>query len=517
MADETPRTGNQDMEAQLAWLPIDCGDHEESIENDEETSIPWEDLAFEGECLAASVSLATGNRRRTARSYTVPRNHNQAMRSEEAEHWREAEKAELTSLEESKVAEVVDRPPRGTPVLRSVWAYRVKPREDGTVEKWKARLCANGSNQEADQIYSPVAKHNTVRMLLAHAIETRMIVHHMDVVTAYLYGELTDDEVIYMEPPPGLNVPRDKVWRLRKSIYGLRQSARVWNANIDKYLREAGFRAGFADPCLYIKKDKRGKVVCLIALYVDDLLIAACDEGTLTSVKALLQRRYRMVDQGLLSWYLGMAITYDVEQGTVQIGQRSYIDTILERFDLSGCSGKVNPMKMPVPTADEEPEDGSAEQRGAAQFDYRGAIGCLLYVSVCTRPDISVAISKLARHVINPGYVHIQAVKRVMQYLGATRDLGLSYHRSHNAPVLHAYADSSYGDEDCVHRKSTSGHLLFFGGNLITWATYQFLHVQEDGSPSSKGLLIFETIPDDLRSHSAMVTSRVLGFLWATL
>jgi hypothetical protein len=190
----------------------------------------------------------------------------------------------------------------------------------------------------------------------------------------------------------------------------------------------------------------------LIALYVDDLLVVGRNEFVMTEVKNALKSRYKMVDQGSLSWYLGMGVKYDIQKGSMSISQQTYVESVLERFGIAQDSKKVTPMKLPAPTVAQEPEEGSEEQRETARFDYRGAIGCLLYLFVCTRPDVSVAVSKLARHVSNPGFVHVQAVKRVLQYLAATKELALVYRRSG------CKGSSMFGDEALV-RVADRGYL----------------------------------------------------------
>jgi hypothetical protein len=261
------------------------------------------------------------------------------------------------------------------------------------------------------------------------------------------------------------------VWRLQKAIYGLKQSAKVWNTQIDAYLRSLNFSRSLADPCIYVRKGKRGEVCAIIALYVDDLLLACASAKVMGAVKLELTTRYRMVDQGRIAWYLGMGVDYEVHRGVLKMSQTAYVKALLHRFGVEDSADKATPMVLPCPTGDDRPAEGSAEQRKASEFDYRGAIGSLLFISLCTRPDIALAVSKLSRHVANPGELHIKAVKRVLRYLGATASMALTYRRTSQELLLHGYVDASYGDEDHEQRKSTTGFVFYLGECLVSWAS----------------------------------------------
>ena len=193
-----------------------------------------------------------------ARDIKVPRGHVQASRSPQAKHWADAQARELAALAEMNVARLVDRPARGSKVqiLRPVWSFKVKEARDGMIDKFKARLCADGSAQQDDNVYSPVARNVSVRCVLALAVQWGFDVHHLDVVTAYLYGELGPDDKIYLEIPAGAQGDRaTQVWRLQKAIYGLKQSAKVWNTQIDAYLRSLNFSRS---PLHLCEKGKKG-------------------------------------------------------------------------------------------------------------------------------------------------------------------------------------------------------------------------------------------------------------------
>lgn len=150
-------------------------------------------------------------------------------------------------------------------------------------------------------------------------------------VTAYLHGDLEDE--IYVQPPKELLEPNQegKVWRFKKSIYGLKQSGRNWNRKLDQTLKEFKFNPSKANPCVYIKRHQ-GKLV-LLEVYVDDIIILSNDDCSLIATKQYLAKHFKMKDLGEAQHLLGLKITRD-EQRHIWLNQRIYIKEILERFNM---------------------------------------------------------------------------------------------------------------------------------------------------------------------------------------
>ena len=223
-------------------------------------------------------------RQRTAKSFgddflvylidDTPSSISEAYASEDADYWKEAVRSEMDSILANETWEITDRP-YGCKPIGCKWVFKKKLRPDGTIEKYKARLVAKGYTQKEGEdffdTYSPVARLTTIRVLLSLAASHGLLVHQMDVKTAFLNGEL--DEEIYMEQPDGfvLDGQEGKVCKLLKSLYGLKQAPKQWHEKFERTLTAAGFVVNEADKCVYYRHGGgEGVILCL---YVDDILI----------------------------------------------------------------------------------------------------------------------------------------------------------------------------------------------------------------------------------------------------
>jgi hypothetical protein len=170
----------------------------------------------------------------------------EAFASPDADYWKEAVRSEMDSILANGTWEVTERP-YGCKPVGCKWVFKKKLRPDGTIEKYKARLVAKGYTQKEGEdffdTYSPVARLTTIRVLLSLAASHGLIVHQMDVKTAFLNGEL--DEEIYMEQPDGFVVKGQEgmVCKLLKSLYGLKQAPKQWHEKFDRTLISADFRS----------------------------------------------------------------------------------------------------------------------------------------------------------------------------------------------------------------------------------------------------------------------------------
>jgi hypothetical protein len=312
-----------------------------------------------------------------------------------------------------------------------------------------------------------VARLTSIRTFLSIAETLGWEPHQMDVSTAFLYGKI--EEEVYVRPPPGYHVPPGHALKLKKALYGLKQAPRVWHGTLHKHLTDCGFVPTESDPCIYIKTDEDGIPVCCVVIYVDDILLAAATKGRLDWIKQQFHARFKMTDMGKVEFYLGMCIARN-KDGDMTITQEQYVDNMLAKYGLVDCNTAKTPMQAGTYlTKDQCPEDGSEEQERMKLVEYRSMIGALLYLSICTRPDISLAVSKLARYVTNPGEEHFTGVKRIFRYLKLTKTLGLCY--TSGDGVLRGFCDASWGDEDNC-RRSTTGFIFLHGTNLISWTSY---------------------------------------------
>jgi hypothetical protein len=348
------------------------------------------------------------------------------------------------------------------------WVFKTKRTADGVVDRYKARLVAQGFSQQAgvdyDEVYAPVAKYKSIRTLLAIGNQLDLEIHQMDVVAAFLNGDLTD--TIYMKQPEGF-VNQDhpnKVCMLKKSLYGLKQSARCWNDKIDAYLKASEYKQSSADPCIYYRTQMIGNkaVVVFIGVYVDDTIFMSNDTAVLEAEKARISSEFAMDDRGEIHFILGMEVKRDRARKIITISQKAYLESVLTRFGMNEC----NPVSTPLETGKRFERLSEGDETVDIKL-FQAAIGSLNYAAIATRPDLSLAVGLLSQHMVNPGKDHWSGIKRVLRYVKGTVDFGLRFEAS-NDFSLHGYSDADWAG--CTEtRKSTSGQLFRIGNCSISW------------------------------------------------
>lgn len=263
----------------------------------------------------------------------------------------------MKSLFDNNTLQVMRRP-SGIRSIGTKWVFKVKADVLGYVDRFKARCTALGNLQregiDYSETFSPVVRHSSLRMLLALSAQKDLVVHQMDVDTAFLYGLLPEDELpVYIDVPHGYPIPielkdvpaNQLVCRAIKGIYGLKQSPRLWNANIHATMLRLGFVQFPSEPCMY-SKGTAGKEI-YVAIYVDDLVIATSDMSEMQSFKEELFCTYKMKDLGPIKHLLGMEVTQDLINGTIKITQSNYIEEVLRRFGMLDCK----PCNVPMSSA----------------------------------------------------------------------------------------------------------------------------------------------------------------------
>ena len=340
--------------------------------------------------------------------------------------------------------------------------YAIK-NSDGNNVRYKARYVAKGYTQVKDvnylETYSPTARLTSIRILMNIAINENLILHQMDVVTAYLNADI--DYEIYVEQPKGfIEYDNNHVYRLNKSLYGLKQSGRNWNNLLHNSLVEYGFERCLSDNCVYIKCIDDLKIIVII--YVDDLIVATSNDYLLNDIKDFLKTKFRMKDLGVISNFLG--IDFSVGESHISMNQSNYINRILSKFRMNDCNSKSVPCDINISNLN--PDSPILDDPKI----YREIIGSLLYLMTCTRPDICFAVSKLSQFLSNPTNEHLSLSKSILKYLSGTKDLGLKFVKSTEYLNLIGYCDSDWGSS--THdRRSISGYCfkLCENSSLISW------------------------------------------------
>ncbi|GJR41120.1 putative ribonuclease H-like domain-containing protein [Tanacetum coccineum] len=375
------------------------------------------------------------------------------------ESWVEAMQEELLQFKLQDVWVLCDLPD-GKRVIGTKWVFRNKRDERGTIIKNKARLVAQGYRQEEgvdyDEVFAPVARIEAIRLFLAFASFMGFTVYQMDVKSAFLYGNITEE--VYVKQPPGFEDPAhpNKVYRVVKALYGLHQAPRAWYERLSTFLLKHGYRRGAIDKTLFIKKDRRD--IMLVQVYVDDIIFGSTKSSMVKDFEELMQKEFKMSSMGELTFFLGL----QVKQTTAGIflSQDKYVKDILNKFDFR----TIKPASTPIEAhkslgKDEEGEDVDVHL-------YRSMIGCLMYLTA-SRPDIMFAVCLCARFQVTPKVSHMHAVKRIFRYLKHQPKLGLWYPK--DSPFhLEAFSDSDYAGDN-HDRRSTSGGCQYLGRRLVSW------------------------------------------------
>ena len=294
--------------------------------------------------------------------------------------WRQAMQSEMQAIEDNRTWDACVLPPKQK-AIGLKWVFKIKKDPEGNVVKYKACLVAKGYTQrhgvDFDEVYAPVARIETVRVLLALAAQGGWEIHHMDVKSAFLNGDLT--EQVFVQQPPGFIVGTgDKVLRLRKALYGLKQAPMAWNAKLDKELISLGFERSKLDHAVYRRSNRNSFL--LVGVYVDDLIISGPNVRDINVFKSEMRKKFSMSDLGVLSYYLGIEVKHRTDG--ITLCQSSYAAKILDNAGMKNCNQCETPMECRLKLSKlKEGEPLNATE-------YRSIIGSLRYL-VNTRPDLA--------------------------------------------------------------------------------------------------------------------------------
>jgi hypothetical protein len=377
--------------------------------------------------------------------------------------WRTAMKEELKSIEQNKTWELTALHGGQRPIGLK-WVFKLKKDSTGKIVKHKARLVAKGYVQrkgvDFEEVFAPVARMETVKLILAVAAQLGWQVHHLDVKSAFLNGELQEE--VYVCQPPGFEErgQESKVLKLQKALYGLRQAPRAWNTKLHKTLTELGFEQCPQEHAVYKRNSEKESL--LVGVYVDDLIVTGTSASGIAQFKEQMKCMFSMSDLGLLNYYLGIEVHQSPEG--ITLCQAGYAAKLLEKSGMKGC----NTVQIPMEARLHLSKEGKGSSVDATQ--YRSIVGSLRYL-IHTRPDITYSVGIVSRFMENPTSEHLAAVKHILRYVSGTLNLGLRYRREKEGNLrLIGYSDSDMaGDVD--DRKSTSGVLFYLGSSPVSWLT----------------------------------------------
>ena len=396
------------------------------------------------------------------RAGDIPENYDKAISSPKAKQWHKAMDEEMNSLIDNNTFELTVIP-EGRSVVGGRWVYSVKY-DVNDEEKFKARYVAKGYSQvqnvDYNETFSPTARLTSIRMLIHLASQNNWLIHQMDVKTAYLNADI--DCEIYVDQPEGYVKIGDSgeklVWKLKKSLYGLKQSGRNWNNMLHEFLLQENFVQSFADPCLYTKFVNDSSVIIIV--WVDDIIISTDNENKLHDVKKALCKKFKMKDLGRLSWFLG--IEFSFENNCIEMKQTKYLEKMLNKFGMSDCKPKAIPCDLSVNKMIYD-----SEELPDARL-YREIVGSLIYVMTGTRPDLCYVVSKLSQYMSKPSKVHLNLAKHCLKYIKGTLNYSLRFQSSDRLKLI-GFCDADWGASE--DRFSISGYSFQLSnrGPLISW------------------------------------------------
>ena len=395
----------------------------------------------------------------------IPLNFKEAMASPQRGRWHSAMVEELKALEDNDTFDLVPREDNETVAGR--WVFAIKLGSDNE-EMYKARYVAKGFSQTHDvnysETFSPTAKMTSVRILMDLAIRQNLLIHQMDVRNAYLNSNIDYD--IYVEQPNGFKLSgkngEDLILKLNKSLYGLKQSGRLWNELLDDFLCILNFEQSHSDYCVYTKIHDGIKIIIIV--WVDDLIIASSDLVSINNVKTELGNKFKMKDFSQISYFLG--IDFEINNNNIKMHQSKCICKLLARFGMADCNKKLIPCDVNSPKIDDSESEPLEDRRL-----FQEIVGSLIYLMTGTRPDICYVVTKLSQFMSNPTQAHLNLVKSVLRYLKGTINEGIVYLKINEPVQLVGYSDSDWGSSN--DRKSISGYCFKLSENssLVSWCS----------------------------------------------
>lgn len=410
---------------------------------------------------------------------------NEAMAGGESAEWLNAITEEIRGLIKKDTWRLVEKPAdRSIVSCRIVLRNKLNP--DGTLERRKARVVARGFTQrpgvDFTDTFAPVVRLDSVRLLMALAVQYGLTVYQLDIVAAYLHGKLKEE--IYMQTPdyllealehlastdkdPEIRLKASKMFKLlktgnkvcllQKALYGLRQAGREWRDEYDAKLRQMGFEKSLNEPCMYYRVTSTE--ITVLVVYVDDILYMSNVPQRLVEIKNGLAHYFEVKDLGVARYCLGIEIRQ--QDGKISLTQSGYCRDLLEKFKMS----ESKPMATPADCKAKLPDGIRREKKDQREKPYRQLIGSLMYLVVGTRPDLAFTVNRLAQY--NESYLdaHWSAAKRVLRYIQGTQNYGLVFKKT--SSTISGYCDADYANDN-FDRKSYGGYVFKLSGSAISW------------------------------------------------
>ena len=397
----------------------------------------------------------------------VPRSFIDIAHRTDCNEWLDSINDENSSISQHNVFIEVDSLPHGQIPLKAKYVFTVK--DNG---RKKSRLVIKGYSQvkgvNYEKTYAPVIGKTTLRFLFSLAATLDLEIFQLDVKTAFLHGELSAQEEIYMNSIEGMPYPKGTLLKLNKSLYGLKQGSRVWYLTLKEFVHKAGFSQSLIDRGLFFIVIDGDRIY--VAIYVDDILIFGKNITFINKFKLELGRRFNIEDLGVAKYFLGMEIERDRTKRTIKLTQRRYLAGVIAKY---GAANDVSSYRVPITKSTLNcivNKDSGAAEIASESVPYRNLLGALLYANTCTRPDLTYAISILSSFTTTARIMHWNALKDVLNYVKRTIDVGITFGNVTQSEIekLVTYADSDWAPAHTM-RRSRTGFVIFLNGAPITW------------------------------------------------
>jgi hypothetical protein len=369
-------------------------------------------------------------------------------------------------------------------VMRHKWVYKIKRNEKGEVTELKSRITPKGFMQvygiDYKETFAPVMRYPSMRILFAEAARRDWEIKQGDVSAAFLNADV--EEELYMEQPAGFEQygpnGEEMVWKLKKSVYGIKQAPRNWYKRLRRSMEEKKLTPCKSEPSVYVHRTASGRMLYM-AVWVDDIwaFYDKRDEAAFKTIEAGLLADFKMKAFDDVRSVLGIRVQRDRARRTLTLDQETHASDLLKKLGMEHCK----PIKTPMVDKDISRRQAPATEaeRGAmSSVPYRDGVGSLMWLAGQTRPDIAFPVGVLARFMSDPGQAHWESMKRVLRYVRGTTDARLVY-KAHGGrqgeeqaavSVLEAYSDADWAS-DVDGRRSTTGYMVMLNGNLVAWSS----------------------------------------------
>ena len=474
----------------------------------------------------SNASVLTSFEKMTPKHYTA------ATRCPEKHMWKEAMEKEINVFKKYNVYELVppDHPNqsgRECYILNALWRFRIKTR-DGKVEKYKARLCANGAQMKNqisarqldleadlalthDRITSPSADIITTRLMFILAASLNLKLYSGDLPSAYLQAPIDNDKyAIYLKQPEGfVDVDRhDWLWRLSKAVYGLLNAGYLWYIEFTSCLMSIGFSRCEHEPCLFILRKETDFMV--FKINTDDNLHFSTCETLRTSVIKKLSQKFGYTDEGICNHHLGITIVQTDE--FISASQRAPIEELVEEFH--DVNKRNVPMRPYAPSNNPLNLGNNPDQLGShgphatalirTEGSYRSVLGKLRYLTT-TRPDIEFPLNYLCRYQDKPIEEHYLRALDILGYLKKFPDLPMCYPKNlapRYVPPLHITAKIDESNADCKETlQSTYGFIIYVDDMPIAWKSRRIPFVTQGTGSTAFVAMNFAAIETRFCKH----------------